>query len=272
MSVNNIYKKISELAESNEEFWIVTLTLSDGSIPGIVGMKMVVMKDGSFIGTIGGGGIERDVITSILKYKPKLAEKWTFNLGDTEQSGKKLGMLCGGTQEVLVEPMNCGGKLYIAGGGHCSISLAELAVKCGFSVSVLDNRKEWANEKKHQHADVIKCIDYNEIKKEIFEGDNTYIVIMTHGHIHDELVLRKIINLRYKYLGMIGSLKKVKTILDKLIAEGFSEDKVKSIFTPIGFNIKSHTPDEVAISIMAQLIAIKNDIKEIKISSNPLKN
>ncbi|MCX6163679.1 MAG: XdhC/CoxI family protein [Ignavibacteriae bacterium] len=268
--MDNIYNKIIESINNNISSWLVTVTNVTGSTPASVGMKMLVYSDGSIEGTVGGGEIEKKVIDKIVSTQPGDIEKWSYNLGTKDDSAESTNMVCGGIQDVLVEPLLQGSPLYIIGGGHCGMALSNLASKTGFLVTVIDNRTEWANKTKHPNAvNTIYC-DYSEVSKNITFSKNIYIAIMTHGHIHDALVLEQLISKDYKYLGMIGSKKKVKIVLKDLVKKGISSEKVKSVFSPIGLDILTHKPDEIAVSIVAQMIAVKNEKAKITYNQNPL--
>jgi xanthine dehydrogenase accessory factor len=268
--MDNIYNKITDAINNNRPSWLVTVTNVTGSTPAAIGMKMLVYSDGSIYSTVGGGEIEKKVINKIVSTKPGKIEKWNYNLGANNSNAESTNMVCGGVQEVIVEPLLTGSPLYIIGGGHCGMSLSNLACKTGFLVTVIDNREEWANKIKHPNAARTICCDYNDIKKHINFSCDIFIVIMTHGHVHDSLILEQVIKKDYKYLGMIGSKKKVKIVLEDLVLKGISEDKIKKVFSPIGIDILTHRPDEIAVSIVAQMIAVKNGKNEIVFNQNPL--
>ena len=268
--MDNIYNKITEAINNNIPSWLVTVTNVTGSTPASAGMKMIVYSDGSIAGTVGGGEIEKKVIDKILKIRPGAVEKWSYDLGADSKTAESTNMVCGGIQEVLIEPLLQGLPLFIIGGGHCGMALRNLASRTGFLVTVVDNRPEWATKIKHPNAvNTIYC-DYNEITKRINFPIESFIVIMTHGHIHDSIVLEQLIINDFKYLGMIGSKRKVKIVLDDLIKKGITKDKVKKVFSPIGLDLLTHTPDEIAVSIIAQMIAVKNGKNGITFNQNPL--
>jgi xanthine dehydrogenase accessory factor len=268
--MDNIYNKITEAINNNNPSWLVTVTNVTGSTPAAVGMKMIVYADGSIAGTVGGGDIEKKVIDKIVNTQPDKVEKWSYDLGADSDIAESTSMVCGGIQEVLVEPLLQGLPLYIIGGGHCGMALSNLASKTGFLVTVVDNREEWANKTKHPNAAITVCYDYAGITNRINFPKESFIVIMTHGHAHDALVLGQLIGKDFKYIGMIGSKRKVKIVLDDLVKEGIPVEKVKEVFSPIGLDLLTHTPDEIAVSIVAQMIAVKNEKKEIVFNQNPL--
>ncbi|HOJ37032.1 MAG TPA: XdhC/CoxI family protein [Ignavibacteriales bacterium] len=272
MQLSDIITKIYELCQQKKSFWVATLTKSDGSVPGVVGMKMIVLEDGSIFGTIGGGMIEKTVIQKIIKYKPKTLQNWKFALSnDIVEDAENTGMLCGGAQEVIIEPVNLNSKLYIFGAGHCGIALSYLAAKCGFDVFVIDNRDDWLTKEKHPLVAGLIKMKLEEIDKS-YICDDSYAVIMTYAHTYDEIILKQLLNFNLKYLGLIGSSKKITSIFENMINEGYSKEKLLNVYAPVGLNLKTHTPDEIAVSIMAQILAVKNGINEIPINNNPLLN
>lgn len=252
-----IYKKINTLLNENKIFWLATVTKAEGHTPAKAGMKMIVEPGEKFTGTIGGGEIEKKVIDYILENKPTLPLSLDFDLGAKSNSDIKTEMICGGTQTIFIEPNNTEAELYIIGGGHCGKALSELAAKVGFKVIVIDNREEILSQ---YDKEIIRTefINYDNVEKAISFSDEVYIVIMTHGHIHDELVLEKLIDKKYKYLGMLGSSKKVASVFKNLRCRGIKKELIEKVYAPIGVEIGSHTPDEIAISIMAQIIQIRN--------------
>ncbi|HPT72893.1 MAG TPA: XdhC/CoxI family protein [Candidatus Cloacimonadota bacterium] len=247
-------KEMQRIMETNEPAWLLTVTASEGSTPGKPGIKMILHEDGTFIGTIGGGNVEKRVMVRVLEERPDKPQKWQYDLSG-EQLLNPTDMICGGMQEIFVEPLYNVQSLYILGGGHCGIALSELATKCGFHVTVIDDREEWASRAKHPFAADVVCTDYEKASEIV--KDHSYVVIMTHGHKHDGMVLRQFLKRDMKYVGMIGSKNKVKTTFDRFLAEGFSQADLDAVHAPIGFPIGSQTPEEIAVSVMAQLIAVK---------------
>lgn len=200
--------------------------------------------------------MEKDVIAEILAQRPEGLARRTFEMGGDFSS--KPGMACGGSQEVLIEPFGSSSRLYVIGAGHCAMELSALAGRCGFSVTVIDDRPDWANKGKHPLAAVSVCRSYSGLDDYIDFSDQAYIVIMTHQHLHDEEALRACLRRKWSYLGMIGSRRKVGLLFDKLASEGVGRELLAGVHSPIGFEIGSQTPAEIAVSIAAQLIAVRN--------------
>lgn len=240
--------------------WLITVIGTEGSTPGKIGTKILVNANGDITGTIGGGGIEKRVIDKIMQEKPRNVVKWNFDLGGGFIEAEKLGMLCGGRQEVLVEPLFCAHELYIIGGGHCGRALSEFAAKCDFNVTVIDDRKDCATNELHPYANKVICAPYDNIDPHIDFSSSPFIVIMTHGHTHDELVMRKVLGKPYKYLGVIGSKNKSATLFDRLLKDGYAREELQRVFMPIGLNIGSQTPYEIAVSILAQILSVRAEV------------
>jgi len=251
---------------------------------------MIIYADGKIYGTVGGGNLEKTIIDYVTKQKPLETIKLAFDLTNPapistrnkrlirrtkhyqHPSENRYGarMVCGGLVEVLIERLHNSYLLYIIGAGHCGIELSRLAKSAGFYITVIDNRREWASKEKHPSADNLIVTPYNKLEKHINFTDNTYICIMTHNHQYDELVLRKSLRKQHKYLGMMGSQNKVNDCFKRLLKQGFKKKELSKVFSPIGFGIGSMTPSEIAISIIAQILAVKNKIKTIPFNSNPL--
>lgn len=255
----NIIDLIQAAIRDNRKIWAVTVIASEGSTPGKPGMKMVVYPDGATAGTIGGGQVEKEVVAEIVEKRPLVLTKRRYELQD--DFGEKGGMTCGGAQEVIIEPFGTATPLYIIGAGHCAMELSALASRCGFAVTVIDDRPEWANREKHPYAHPVLCRDYSSLEGSIAFSEEPYIVIMTHQHLHDEEALRCCLKERWRFLGMIGSKRKVGLLFDKLASEGFDRTLLDRVRSPIGLDIGSETPAEIAVSIVAQLIEVRNGRK-----------
>jgi xanthine dehydrogenase accessory factor len=148
--------------------------------------------------------------------------------------------------------------LHIIGGGHCSLALSKIMNELNFHITVYDDRQEVETMRMNKFANVKKYINYNEIDSMIEEGDKTYLVIMTFGHKADELVLKQLLRKKNKYLGMMGSPSKVGQVFKNLLIEGYKKEELDNVHAPIGIPITSKTPEEIAVSIAAEIIKIKN--------------
>jgi xanthine dehydrogenase accessory factor len=149
-------------------------------------------------------------------------------------------------------------RLFIVGGGHVSLALSCIMEFLGFHIAVFDDRMDLPTLKANVYANVKKIVSYEEIATYIPEGENVYITIMTFGHLSDELVLEKLIAKKCRYIGMLASSKKKQQVFKKLEEKGIAKEYLESVHSPIGVRIKSHTPEEIAISIAAEIIQVKN--------------
>lgn len=150
-------------------------------------------------------------------------------------------------------------QLYIIGGGHCSLALSELMSKLDFSITIFDDRRDLNTIEKNRFADDVRIIDsYENIGDHIASGPDTFVVVMTLGYKFDEIVIRNLIDKKFRYLGVLGSKAKMAVLLRSLENEGVDPEKLSRIHTPIGLPINSHTPEEIAVSIAAEIISVKN--------------
>jgi len=263
-----IFSELTALAAAHRPFWLVTVIATGDSAPAAAGMRMIVCDEG-ISGTVGGGEVEQRICEKIRRLRPSAVERWSFDLGRSGR-GEATGMACGGSQEVLVEPFGPSSSLVIVGGGHCGIALAAAAARLDFAVTIIDDRPQWASREKHPDAATVICADYGRVLEHIAPSDSHYAVIMTHGHRHDETVLRQLLSRSWRYLGMIGSRQKVREMLARLQADGMATEKLRRVFAPVGFAIGSHAPAEIAVSILAQLLAVRNGVTAIRFNDNPL--
>lgn len=254
----DFYTALAGAAAGHQASWLTTVVTVSGSTPARLGMKMIVFADGSIRGTIGGGDLERTVIEKVFAERPASEAKWEFDLGVNTGAQFSTAMACGGVEEILVEPLHAGVPLVIFGGGHCGGALSWLASWVGFDVTVYDNRAEWAAAEKHPGAGRTVCGPYDAILSTLALPADAYAVIMTHGHQHDGIVLRQLLGLPLKYIGMIGSAKKVQDLSKALQGEGIPLEQINRVHAPIGVPIGSHTPEEIAVSIVAEMIAERN--------------
>ena len=256
------FKRLSALLEQGEPLWQASIIETDGSTPARIGMKLAVPLKGDAFGNLGGGEMEYLVINTIRQEQPASIVKWAYDLdeqGNTVQLDQiKTAMICGGKAEVLIEPLFSPHPLYIIGAGHCGRALADLASKTDFRVRVVDNRRELLQETAFPPEAELIHNDYNHLEDAVSFTERAYIVIMTYGHVHDKQVLEYCLRKPCHYLGMIGSQKKVAETLAKLRQQGFTEQETAKVHAPIGLPIGSHTPYEIAVSILAELISVRN--------------
>jgi xanthine dehydrogenase accessory factor len=233
---------------------------------------MLVRQDGSIEGTIGGGCVEADVWAAAKEVMSKEApRKMVFNLNN--EASYDNGLICGGTLEVFVEPILPQPVVYLFGGGHISIAVAKAANAVGFGVAVVDDRELFANTDRFPMAQDI-FTNYEEAFEKIKPNAASYLVIVTRGHKEDMRVLAWAVRTEARYVGMIGSKRKVLSVYKALESDGYRSEEFERVYAPIGLAIGALAPEEIAISIVAELIAVRRNAaspthKRLKVKSPP---
>ena len=235
---------------------LATIVEGESGTPGKVGFRMLVYPDGRISGTVGGGLLEMRVREEALRCihdkKTKLLE-----LALDEMSAEGIGMQCGGKVKIFLEPIQAAPKLYVFGGGHIAIPLVQFAKLLDYDVTVIDNREEFANQQRFPMADEVKMGDYVEIIRSLDFHDSDGVVIVTHGHEYDEVVLKECLSKRNipGYVGMIGSRNKITTTFSDLQKQGILGNLLAKVNAPIGLDIGAKSPSEIALSVMAEIVA-----------------
>ena len=252
----DIYEQIVQLRREGRRGAIATIVNVRGSIPSFRTAKMLVRDDGSIAGTIGGGCVEADVWQAAREVmeseKPRTL---TFDLNQDPKYDT--GLVCGGTLEVFIEPILPPALLYVFGAGHVAINVCQVAASAGFDVIVTDDRSAYASAERFPAAREVHALDFEEATKKLEPNESSYIVIVTRGHRDDMRVLRWAVQTRARYVGMIGSKRKVVQIFKALQEEGLPAHLFERVHAPVGLDIGAITPEEIAISITAELIAIR---------------
>ena len=269
-----ILKAVSSAVEKGIETAVVTVLEVKGSSPGKEGAMMAVFSDGSILGTVGGGALEYEFIKEALKAikENKSCEK-SFEL--TEKGS--LHMKCGGFVRAYIKVFAKREKLLIMGGGHLGAELYTLGKFLNKYVVIFDDREEFANKERFPEADEIILGKMKETVKNYSIDENSYIIIVTRGHENDKECLKAILDKKVfpKYIGMVGSRGKVLSTYKELLDKGYLKEELKKIYSPIGLDISSSEPKEIALGIMAEITAVKNqktgehmrDIRKIDIDN-----
>jgi xanthine dehydrogenase accessory factor len=262
--VNDVSRQIAfeALAASHEGPGVAVATVisaPEGAQPE-AGAKVLVRRDGTHLGSFGGANFEQTVLQDCLAAMEEFPRRPVQALYYGSE-GPRIHRLeaRGGADayEVMVEIVEAPVTLLICGGGHIGLSLATIGEHVGFSVAVMDDRTTYANRERFPMADRVMAGDYSELLAEFPIGPNTYIVLVSRGHKQDENALRAVVNRGAAYVGMIGSKRRVSTVLRHLAEEGYPVDVLERVYTPIGFDLSAETPEEIAVSIVAQLIAVR---------------
>jgi len=255
-----IYELIAEKVRKDEKIAVVTIVGAKGSSPRGVGSMMVVDIQGKLLsGTIGGGLLEeKSKEEARLCIKKGISKLTSYSL-DKEADGENvLDMICGGEADVFIQVLSKQKKLLIIGGGHIGLVLYKLASIVGFNVSVIDNRKEFADKARFPSATVLHG-DVKTILKDYDIDINTSVVIVSHGHRSDEAALGCVVKKDAGYIGMIGSVEKNAQCFGHLLEKGITQRQLNKVYAPIGLDIGGDGPEEIALAIMAEIQAVGYD-------------
>lgn len=243
------------MLQNNKPAAVATVVRTRGASPREAGAKMLVYPDGSIVGSVGGGEMELRVIAAakdaLRDGKPRYLDMTLSN----EQRGDP--MICGGEMEIFVEPLTLAPTLVLVGAGHIGAAVAQLAKLNGFRVVVLDDRAEFVTPENFPHADERIAGDIAEKIRAIDITPQTYVVLVTRAHTLDAALLGAVVEKDAAYIGMLGSERRVLTVKNLLKQKGVSEAALARVHAPIGIPIQAETPQEIAVSIMAEIIQVK---------------
>jgi len=252
----DIFSELVRLRREGRKCALATVVAANGSAPGYEGAKMLVREDGSIAGTIGGGSVEAQVIDEALRViesgKPR---RLAFNLdaGSLDEGNP----VCGGSMEVFVEPVLPQPVAFIFGGGHVGKSISQAATLAGFATVIVDDREEFANRSRFPEAEEVFAAPYEEVFPKLPINETSFLIIVTRGHKDDLRVLRLAATSPAKYVAMIGSRRKVTEIVKALENEGLARAALERIYAPMGLAIGAVTPGEIAVSVVAEMIAVR---------------
>jgi xanthine dehydrogenase accessory factor len=252
----DVYEELTRLRRLGQKCALATIVQVRGSIPSYESAKLLVREDGSLVGTIGGGCVEAEVWNAAREVmdsgKPR---HMSFNLG--QDAAYDNGLICGGQLDVFVEPVLPAPRALIFGAGHISKSLAKVLEIAGFLTTVVDDRESFANRERFPDADEVLSGEYETIFPALQVNESSYIVIVTRGHRDDMRVLRWAVTTPACYVAMIGSKRKVINVVKELEKEGISRERMERIYAPMGFEIGAISPEEISISVAAEMIAVR---------------
>jgi xanthine dehydrogenase accessory factor len=252
-----LYSELARLTAAGEPCALCTIVRTTGSTPGKTSMKMLVQRDGAFEGTVGGGCLEAEVLEAALESmrdeRPRLLA-FALNERDYPDSG----LLCGGRVEILVEPI-VQPRLVLFGGGHIAAAITRVAAPAGFRVVVCDDREEFADATRHPQAHEAWSAPLAGLARRIAPAEDDYVLAVTRGHDQDGEVLQALFEAgaRPRYLGMIGSKAKRVQVEQKLSAAGVTPEFLARVRSPMGLAIGARTHEEIAISVVAEMIAVR---------------
>lgn len=255
VAMKNFFEIVADTARAGQVAALVVIIRTRGSVPRKTGTKMLIHPDGTAVGTIGGGElknrVKEEALKAIAQREPRIV---SFTL-DREKG--RLDMMCGGEIDFYIEPILPAERLVTFGAGHITRALAPLLRKAGFRVSVVDDSEELLQKEAFPDVDDLILDDMERVARDLPPGPDTYVVLLTRGFSRDKAVLRGLLGKGYPYIGMIGSLRKITSMLEELHSEGQPDEVFSRLCAPIGLDIGAETPEEIALSIAVEIIAAK---------------
>ncbi len=257
--MREVLEAVLRAEAAGEQAALVTVVATEGSTPQKAGARMLVRADGSQVGTIGGGCVEAEMSRRarqvLASRRPQLAG---YDL-TPEQAGED-GLVCGGRMQVFIEPIEGQPTLCLFGAGHVAQPLAHLAHLAGFRVEVLDDRPRFANAQRFPEAERVVVDDFTAGAAQLTLGPNSYAVVVTRGHKGDAEALRSVLGRGLRYVGLLGSVPKMVHVFQALVEQGLRLEELEQVHTPVGLDIGAQTPEEIAVSILAEMIAVRRGV------------
>ena len=254
--MNSIYQALAELEKNNEPAALCIVTGSEGSTPRHVGSKMLVYPDGRFIGTVGGGDLEHRVLDEAgMSISDGQSRKLHYNMADPSRGDPGV---CGGQVEVFVEPILPPPLLVVIGAGHVGKAVVHLAKWLGYRVAVNDDRAEFCTPESTPGADSYYPVTMDKLPEQIKIDKRTILILTTRGSAVDAAGLTPLLDSAAAYIGIIGSKRRWATTVKALKEKGISEEKIAKVHSPMGLELQAETPEEIAVSIMAEVMMIKD--------------
>ena len=248
--VRTVTEALLRVLASGQRAALATVTRASGSTPQAAGARLLLLPDDTMVGTVGGGAIEEDVLRTLREVR-RTGEPQLL----TRALGYDLGMCCGGRMEVFVEPIEGAPRLFLFGAGHVARSTAALARGIGFEVTVVDEREQWATAERFPHCQLELTDPESYLRRSELQAQD-WLMIMTHDHPLDERLLGLAFAQPVRYIGMIGSQRKVYRLLTRCAERGAKVDLAR-VFAPIGLDLGALGPEEIAVSIAAELVALR---------------
>ncbi len=254
-----LLNEASRLLESRKRLVFCTVVEKKGHGPRDVGTKMVVTEDGKTLGTIGGGDFERTLVGECLgALRERRSKTVTFSLSPEQREGAVVTcMMCGGELTVLADVIEPVPRLLIVGAGHVALPLAKLASLAGFKIVIVDDERRLVTKDAFPMAEQVIAGDFSEVLGALELGSGDYAVVAHGEPQHDFMAVKKLLEKNPDYVGLLGSSKKAASLTEKLKAECLSDVQLQKLHTPVGLDIGAETPEEIGVSILAQIIQFK---------------
>lgn len=254
----DIFAEISRLRKEGRKAALATIIQVQGSIPSYESSKILIRDDGSIVGTVGGGCVEAEVWSVAQEVmREEKPRRLHFNLNANPEYDN--GLICGGSLDIFVEPILATPTLYLLGGGHVSLYVSKIASVAGFDVVVIDDRAAFASRERFPDAMETHAGPWEEVFPKLKVSEFSYLVLVTRGHKGDLTCLRWALTTPARYIGMIGSKRKFIEISKVLESEGVPAEKLERVYSPVGLDIGALTPEEIAVAIVAELVAVRRN-------------
>ena len=254
--MQSIYQALSDLEKNNESAALCTVIKSEGSTPRHVGSKMLVYLNGKFIGTVGGGELENRVIKAAREsLNNGKSQTLAYTMADPSRGDPGV---CGGTVEVFVEPILPPALIVVIGAGHVGKAVVHLAKWLGFRVVLSDDRTEFCNPEAVPNADAYYPVSMAELTSQLKVTHQTYFVVTSRGSSVDAEGMPSLLDSEAAYIGVIGSKRRWLTTVKALKEKGVTDEKIARVHSPMGLELNAETPEEIAVSIMAEIMMLKD--------------
>jgi xanthine dehydrogenase accessory factor len=253
---SRILDAAAELVRAGKRGAMITIVETVGSTPRKAGAKMLVAEDGKITGTVGGGCVEAD-LCGYAKEVIRTGRIATREVDLSVKSSDENDMLCGGRLKVLIEPVVGDEKLVIFGGGHISRALHDICSKLDFQITITDDRAQFVTRERFPGTAQLVAAPFEEQFARLAIDPFTSVIIVTRGHSYDELCMEEAVKTPARYIGLVGSRTKVAVFRKNLRDKGFSDEQLARVICPAGLMIGAETPEEIAVSIAAQLVEVR---------------
>jgi xanthine dehydrogenase accessory factor len=264
--MKDVFEAALKAAQAGDAAALVTVVATEGSTPQKAGAKMVVHPDGRIVGTIGGGCVEAEMTRRALYViETRRPQTACYEL-TLDQAGED-GLICGGRMEVFIEPIEGSPTLCLFGAGHVAQPLARMAKAAGFRVEVADDRVKFANRERFPEADLVVVDDFVEAAGRMTLGAGSYAVVVTRGHKGDVEALEAVLGRGLRFVGLLASKPKLVHVLTMLEERGVPLQELAKVHAPLGLDIGARTPEEIAVSVLAEMIAVRRGVDPARAGS-----